>query len=181
MTTNAKIAQALILLAAVLIFLFIGSAFAGTATVTWTNPTTRTDGTALTSAQIGSTRVEWGTCSGAAFGTVLGNQSATGAATSTTIPDLAPGTYCFRAATLDTGGLQSGWSVIASKIVPVAAPSPPTIVTVSTVAYRFAIGRGGVLRLVKDGHIPLGVACERLPGLPAFGLAGGKIGICGAG
>ncbi len=164
-----------------LVFFLLSSAIAGEATVSWTNPTTRTDGTALPSSQIGSTRVEWGTCSGSAFGSALGNQSATGTATSTIINNLAPGTYCFRAATVDAAGLQSGWSNIASKVVPVAPPSPPVIVTVATTAYVFKVTQRGLLKLVKSGTVPLGVACTPLPGLPTFGLVGDKIGICGVG
>jgi hypothetical protein len=173
--------QIALFIGALLLFFFVGGAFAGEATVTWTNPTTRTDGSALLSSQIGSTRVEWGTCSGSAFGTAQGNQSTTGAATSATINNLAPGTYCFRAATIDTAGLQSGWSNIASKVVPVAPPTPPVIVTVATTAYVFKLGWRGAVRLVQSGTVPLGVACQPLPGLPTFGLVGDRIGICGAG
>ena len=176
-----KLLMALILLGALALFLLAGSAFAGQAVVTWTNPTTRTDGSALTAAQIGGTRVEWGTCSGSAFGTAQGNQSTTGAATSTIISDLSPGTYCFRAASIDVAGLQSGWSNIASKVVPVAPPNPPVIVTVATTAYVFKVTQRGLLKLVKSGTVPLGVACTPLPGLPTFGLVGDKIGICGVG
>lgn len=171
----------LLVFMAVLALFGLSVAFAGTATVTWTNPTARTDGTALPASQIGSTRVEWGTCSGSAFGTTQGNQSATGAVTSTIISDLIPGTYCFRAATVDAAGVQSGWSNIASKVVPVAPPNPPVIVTVMTTAYIFKITQRGLLRLVQSGTVPLGVACTPLPGLPTFGLVGDKIGICGPG
>lgn len=166
-----------------LVFFLLSSAIAGEATVSWTNPTTRTDGTALPSSQIGSTRVEWGTCSGSAFGSALGNQSATGTATSTIINNLAPGTYCFRAATVDAAGLQSGWSNIASKVVPVAPPSPPVIVTVSTYAYEFRPRVLGGFKLVRVADVQMGIPCAEIPGLTGsgFGIADGKVAICGPG
>jgi hypothetical protein len=177
-----KILMALIMLGAVALFLLAGSAFAGQAVVTWTNPTTRTDGSALTSAQIGSTEVEYGTCSGTAFGTVTGTSATTGAGTSLTISNLAPGTYCFRARTHDTANNVSDWSSIASKVVPVAPPNPPVIVTVATTAYEFRMYSGGSLRLVRaTGVLPLGVECAPIPGLTGYGIVGDRVGKCGPG
>lgn len=174
-------AQIIMLLLAILLFFFVGGAFAGEAVVSWTNPTTRTDGSALTA--IGSTKVEWGTCSGSAFGTTQGSQSTTGAATTITITGLPAGSVCFRAATVDTAGLQSGWSNIASKVVPVAPPNPPVIVTVSVYAYEFRPRTLGGFKLVRVADVPMGVPCSEIPGLTAsgFGIADGKVAICGPG
>jgi hypothetical protein len=56
------------------LLLIVGTkAFAGTATVTWTNPTTYTDGTAIATGDISQTRIEYGSCNGAAFGTKAGD------------------------------------------------------------------------------------------------------------
>lgn len=180
---DARIARTFAMLALLALLVLAGSAVAGQAVVTWTNPTARTDGTALTAAQIGSTEVDHGTCSGTAFGTSSGTQSATGAATTLTITGLVPGTYCFRARTVDTSGVQSGWSAVVSKVVPVAAPNPPTIVTVSTIAFQFkqwSDGRNS-FALVRSGSVEKGVACELLPGLGSFGVAQGKVAVCGPG
>jgi hypothetical protein len=180
---DRKIMNTFIMLAMVAVCLLLAkSAIAGQAVVTWTNPTTRTDGSAFPLSAIGSTQVEYGTCSGTAFGTVAGNQSATGGATTLTITNLAAGTWCFRARSVDTSGLQSGWSAIASKVVPVAPPNPPTIVTVATTAYvlkQWADGRK-VFSLVQSGSVPLGIECDLLPGLPGFGIADGKVAVCGS-
>lgn len=165
------------------LFLLAGSALAGEAVVTWTNPTTRTNGAALPSTEIGSTQVEWGTCSGTAFGTTSGTQSATGAATTLTITNLAAGTYCFRARTVDTLNGYSLWSSIASKVVPLAPPNPPTIVTVSTYAYEFRPRTFGGFKLVRVADVKKGVPCSEIPGLTGsgFGIAEGKVAICGEG
>lgn len=172
--------MAIVMLVALALFLLAGSAFAGQAVVTWTNPTARTDGSALTAAQIGSTEVEYGTCSGTAFGTATGTSAVTGAGTALTILNLAPGTYCFRARTHDTGNNLSAWSNIASKVVPLALPNPPTIVTVSTYAYEFRQRVLGGFKLVRVADVPMGIPCAEIPGLAGsgFGLADGKVAIC---
>lgn len=176
-----KLLMALIMLGAVALFLMVGNAFAGEATVTWTNPTTRTDGSALAASQIGSTKIEWGTCQGSSFGAAAGSASAVGAATSLVVQNLPAGTYCFRAATIDAAGLQSGWSAVASKVVPVAPPNPPVIVTVSTYAYEFRPRVLGGFKLVRVADVQMGIPCAEIPGLTGsgFGIADGKVAICG--
>lgn len=174
--------MALIMLGALALFLIAGSAFAGQAVVTWTNPTARTDGTALTAAQIGSTEVEYGTCSGTAFGTVTGTQAVTGAGTTLTITGITAGTYCFRARTHDTLNNLSAWSNIASKVVPMAPPNPPVLVTVSTYAYEFRPRTFGGFKLVRVADVQIGAPCAEIPGLTdsGFGIAEGKVAICGS-
>jgi hypothetical protein len=179
---HTKILMAIVMLGALALFLLAGSAFAGQAVVTWTNPTTRTDGSALTSAQIGSTEVEYGTCSGTAFGTVTGTSATTGAGTSLTISNLAPGTYCFRVFAIEAGGGTSGPSNIPTKTITIAPPVP-LIITISSNGYvlkQWSDGRK-VFSLAGSGSVPLGIACEPLPGLTGYGLADGKVAICGPG
>jgi hypothetical protein len=175
--------MALIMLGALALFLLAGNAFAGQAVVTWTNPTARTDGSALTAAQIGSTEVEYGTCSGTAFGTATGTSAVTGAGTALTILNLAPGTYCFRARTHDTSNNLSAWSNIASKVVPMAPRNPPVLVTVSTYAYEFRPRTFGGFKLVRVADVQMGAPCSEIPGLTGagFGIADGKVAICGPG
>jgi hypothetical protein len=102
------------------------------ATITWTNPTSYTDGTALASADIASTTVEWAATS--AFLTVAGSVVVTGSATSATAPDPAAGaTRCYRAKTTVTaakGGQTSAPSNVSCKTGAYPAPSPPTILDV---------------------------------------------------
>jgi hypothetical protein len=178
-----KQARLIFWFSALMLFFIAGAAFAGQAVVTWTNPTARTDGSVLTAAQIGSTEIEYGTCSGTAFGTVTGTSAVTGAGTTLTILNLAPGAYCFRARTHDTGNNLSAWSNIASKVVPVAAPNPPVIVTISTYAYEFRPRTFGGFKLVRVADVPMGAPCSEIPGLTevGFGIADGKVAICGPG
>lgn len=147
------------ILSTIAALLFASAAAAGTATVTWTNPTQYVDGSALAAADITQTRVEYGSCSGAAFGTKTGEQTATGSATTLTIGSLAAGTYCFRAYT-SARGLESAASVVASKTVPQSPPNPPVLVTVATTAYT--IGRSGrFYAMIPAGTVPLGTACRQ--------------------
>lgn len=116
----------------------IAAALSADVTVSWTHPVQFADGTPLALAQIASTRVERGTCSGTSFGTKQAEQTATGSGTSVVFLALSPGTYCFRAftkATAAAGGLESNASNVASKVIPYPTPGPPVIVTVTTAVY----------------------------------------------
>lgn len=160
----------IVVLALLLVSLVMCSrAHAGTATVSWTHPTTYTDGSALALTDISQTRIEYGTCAGTAFGTKAGEQIATGTATTVTITNLAVGTWCFRGYTT-AKGVESGPSVVASKVVPQAAPNPPTLVTVATTAYVAVKWRDRYVMLPL-GTVAKGVACRadmKLDGLYAL-------------
>lgn len=113
-------------------FLFLGLtaiAMAATVTVRWQNPTQNTDDSAIPASgpgSIASTRIEYGTCSGAAFGTKLGEFIVTGQAEAGVSPDLAPGTYCGRAYTKNTYGEESGASNVAQKVISAPKPKAPS-------------------------------------------------------
>lgn len=100
------------------------------ATISWTNPTTFSDGSPLVGADIASTKVEWAATS--AFTTVLGSVSASGAATSTALAaDPATGAQlCYRASTVAVAAKGGGTSVPSMNICrtkPFSNPSPPTL------------------------------------------------------
>ncbi len=112
------------------LILALGSATAADLNVSWTNPTTNTDGSAIPTTGAGSltgTRVEWGTCSGGAFGTRAGELTAPAGATTAQIANVAPGTWCVRAFSRNTYGSESAASGVASKVVPVPVPNPPVL------------------------------------------------------
>jgi hypothetical protein len=134
---------------------------AGAASIsgTFTYPTKFVDGTNLTLAQIERMRIEYGTCSGSAFGSKLGEVIVTPPATSYTITGLSPGQYCLRGYTRTTaaaGGLESNPTNVLSHTLPWPQPEPGTLVTVATVA-RLIDGKGRVS--IVAGTIPLGTAC----------------------
>lgn len=97
--------------------------------VTWTNPVQNTDNSAIPASgpgSIASTRIEYGTCNGAAFGTKLGEVVIAGQAESGVLPNLAPGTYCARAFTKNTYGEESDTSGVAQKVIAAPKPKPPS-------------------------------------------------------
>jgi len=83
-------------------------------TISWDHPTFFTDGAPLSLEQIQSTRVEWGTCLGEAFGVAITESMAMSPQSNTTISSLA-GEFCFRAftqATPEAGGRESAASLV---------------------------------------------------------------------
>lgn len=105
-------------------------AHAADATVSWTPPTANTDGSAIPASGAGSltgTRVEWGSCSGAAFGTAAGTVTVPAPAATTTITGLGVATYCFRAFARNSYGVESLASSVVSKTIPAPTPNPPVL------------------------------------------------------
>jgi hypothetical protein len=143
-----------------------GAAYAGTATVTYTIPTTRVGGTALPAGEIKAHRIEWGSCSGTAFGTKIGESIVGPAVNSVVIPNLTEGqTYCFRAFSQDTLNRWSAASNVDSKLIPLPPPpNPPVITTVAVVA---GLNMSPAYRILADGtrgsavigFVPVGTEC----------------------
>jgi len=159
--TRVVLAAALLLLLG-LIGLVIARAEADDLTVNWTQPTTNTNGTAIPASgpgSIASNRVEWGTCSGTAFGTRAGERVVTPAATSTVVTGLAPGTWCARVFATNTYGNESSASAVATRVIPAPTPNPPTAVTVALFAYEL---RNGKLNRVA-GLVERGTRCDGAP------------------
>ena len=107
-----------------------GLALAATVNLTWTLPNTNTDGTPLAVGDLATTTIEYGSCSGAAFGTKVGQIVVSAPLGATTSPNLTPGVWCFRAMVTTTpakGSVSSSFSNIKSATVPPATPSPPTL------------------------------------------------------
>lgn len=91
---------------AVLALLLLASpAFAAKVIVHWINPTTNTDGSALTNLAV--IRLEWGTCVGSAFGVLQASILAPPSAGSTPIYPTGLATVCVRAYARNTLGVES--------------------------------------------------------------------------
>lgn len=136
---------------------------AATADLTWTYPATNTDGTAIPASgagSIASTKLEWGTCSGALFGTKAGEATVNAPAKAYSVTGLGVGTHCFRAAVVNSFGTQSDWTAAVQKTVDPPKPNPPAFVTVNIVAYdlRWNAGRGTVINAAV-GTVARGTAC----------------------
>ncbi len=85
----------------------------GQATVAWLPPTQRTDGSALTN--LAGYRIRYGTSATALSRVVQLNSVGL---TSYMIEGLTPGTWHFAVTAVDTGGLESDASNLASKVIP---------------------------------------------------------------
>lgn len=144
-----------------------GIAGAADITVLWTNPTTRTDGSALPAAQLRGTRIDYGTCASTsppAFGSKQGEVLAPAGVTTVIIPDLVPGVYCAVAYArainpTDSTIQESAASNAATKTIVAAPPSPPTGLTAqSGVAYT-VVKQIDRFVLLPVGTIPVGTPC----------------------
>lgn len=95
-----------------------------TVTVTWTNPTTRTDGSALAASAIAKVDIMDSMVSGVPLGTVTG-----GTTTTFTSGQLAVGTHAIALVWTDTAGNKSAPSNTMSVVVPapLAPPNPGTL------------------------------------------------------
>jgi hypothetical protein len=102
------------------------SAMAGQAVATWTTPTTYTDMSALPASQIASYNVYYGTTSGGPYTNVV---NISGANNTTTIANLAVGTWYFVATVVSTNGLESAYSNQASKVI--LSSAKPSAVTIT--------------------------------------------------
>lgn len=136
---------------------------AGDAVLTWTLATQNTDGTAIPASgptSLASTRVEWGTCSGSNFGTKAGEQVVAKPATTYTITNLAPGTYCFRAYSRTVAGVESAPTNAVTKTILQAPPNPPGNLAVADLVVYQVIGTPDAFALLPVGTVPAGTACD---------------------
>lgn len=113
---------------ALLLFALAGTAHAAKVKVSWTNPYTNTDGSALTN--LSSVEVEWGTCNGTAFGvkqaSILIATTAAGAPMTAFVYPTGMTKVCIRAFVMNTTGGRSVYSNVAVKSL---LPKPAKPVT----------------------------------------------------
>ena len=137
-------------------------AMAGDATVTYTLPTQREDGTALPVSEIRHVLIEAGTCSAPnVFGTKEAEKLVAPPATTTTITTPGYGDKCYRAFTVDTGGRVSASSPVRTKAFTVPPPSPPgNFAVAGATAYELKMLGNGEVRLGRDvGTVNQTVEC----------------------
>lgn len=129
-------------------------------TLSWSQPTTDTGGNALTGTRaLTQNRVQRGTCSGTAFGTAQQSYTVQPPATSFIVPNLDPGTYCFRVFASNAFG-ESAASSTVQKVIVGLPPNPPTGVTVTATLVELRRTQSGgywVARAV--GYAPKGSNC----------------------
>lgn len=116
------------------LLLAAGLALAASVAVTWQNATQNTDNTPIPASGEGSistTRIEWGTCNGDAFGVKQGEKTVAGTVQATQVTDLPPGRWCLRAYHVNTWGVASDPSNVAIKVIDAPKPKPPSNFSVS--------------------------------------------------
>ena len=142
---------------------------AGTARVSWTAPTTNSDGSALTN--LAGFRIYYGTSSTALTQSMAVNDMASRAAT---VAALTPGTWYFSVRAVNTSQVESLDSNIASKVVTGASaagtvgititaptPTPTTRRTIATAVYDVVRGANGRWVLGRTvGTIQIGKTCR---------------------
>jgi hypothetical protein len=100
-----------------------------TATINWTLPTQRTDGTPLAPTDLASTEI-FDSVNGAAATLIA---TVPTPATMLTTPSLVPGTHVFTLSAVDTAGTVGVASTPVSETVPTPALAPPAAITGVTV------------------------------------------------
>jgi hypothetical protein len=146
-------------LVAACLCLLAGVAQAAIRTVTWTHPTTNTDGSSLPASAITRTTVVWGPSA-----TNMSNSKiVTGTATTTTL-DLAPGTW-FVAAKTTANGNDSNLSASVQVVIAQPTPNPPVVTVQPVVAGlnmspAYKILTDGSRSSVVAGFVPVGTACS---------------------
>lgn len=126
-------------------------------TVSWTNPTTRVDGSPIGAGELATTTLYYGLC-----GDTPAALDVPQPATSVDITGLAYGEYCFTATVTDVYGLESQLSAQVTKTLnPTNPPNPPTLLTVEQVAYEIKVkGNGDIMLGRAIGTVPLGTECS---------------------
>jgi predicted phage tail protein len=140
-----------------LLCLIATPALAANLDLTWTYPSKNVDGTdipATGAGSIASSKVEWGTCTGTAFGTKAGEATVPAPTKTYSVPNLAPGTHCARVAVTNSYGVASDFTAAVSRTVDAPKPLPP-VITMATVVRLYLRDN---LSLVA-GTIALGVEC----------------------
>jgi hypothetical protein len=124
------------------------------AVLTWTPPTTNTDGSPLTN--LASYRVSWG----AQQGTYPSSMTVTAPANGATVSGLALGTHYFAVQAVNSAGTLSAYSNVASKTC-VATPSPPTNLTVQQDLTAWGIVQSDDnLAMIPVGTVAVGATCD---------------------
>lgn len=160
----------LAIVTALLLACLAATAFAGTATITWTAPTANTDGSALAPSAI----TGYDLCSGFsasvvdASGNCSGTLTSVGSVLTTTLTVTNPaagGTLLVAVRTRGTNGVNSAWTAPVSQVFPsTLKPNPPGAVTITViVADNSALTfekQADRLAFLAVGTVPLGTPCD---------------------
>jgi hypothetical protein len=133
----------------------------------WVHPTQNTDGTAIPAScpagvtncgRLTQTRLEYGSCSGTAFGTKVGEITVAAPANTATVSALVPQVYCFRAFSRNDFAAESAASNVGTKTIAAPTPKAP-LLSVDTLAYEIKTNSAGRLVATRIGLVPMGTLC----------------------
>lgn len=138
--------------------------FSATVTLTWDHPDQRVDGSPLPIEEIQNTMLFWrnDTCDAQQLLAAPSEQTAIvpSPLNEYVTPDLSEGVWCFTARTIDTAGLTSDPSNVASKEILPKPLSPENLVTVD-IEFVYSIRQTrDTISLVPLGTISSGVNCD---------------------
>lgn len=125
--------------------------------LTWTYPAKNVDGSDVPASGAGSivsSKVEWGSCAGTAFGTKAGEATVPAPTKTYSVPNLAPGTHCARVLVTNTYGVSSDFTAAVSRTVDAPKPLPP-VITTATVVRLYLRDNPSLVA----GTVALGVEC----------------------
>lgn len=142
---------------------------AATLNISWTAPTTCTDGTPISGCAITKYTVYSGLQGQAK--TVLGTTGPT--VTTFSAANTGPGNWCIQVSASSSGG-EGPLSSEACKLVPVPAPGAPgtptlTLTVVAPLVFD-AIKSADTLALLPVGSVPLGTRCDTTQGVVKSGI-----------
>ena len=139
-------------------------ALAGTVPLTWTAPTNRTDGSALTN--LASYNVYRAASATGPWTSIANVPAPAAGSTDAAAPGGATSYYAVTA--VDANGVESAKTTAVSAAVPVSPPMPPTGLTVGAItAYTFE-KQADRLAFLAVGTIPLGTACDTTQPVGAY-------------
>ena len=136
-----------------LLMLLSGLAQAGEATLTWTAPTQRTDGTAYTNPD-GYRIFYWVDSQPEMVYDVTDP-----AVLTHTFTNLAGGLWSFQMTAYDTDALESARTNVVTKLISEAPPEPPGVMVTRTADVYTVQKRVDRFLLLRVGSVPLGVEC----------------------
>jgi hypothetical protein len=157
--------------ATLMLMLFSLTVRAADATLTWTNPTQYTDGSAIAPGALTQTSILYGKCNAGSNGLLATPAPVTvpvpQPATTKVITGLGAGSWCF-AARAETAAEQSDFTAYVSKTI-ILKPAPPTGLTVTVLTAFMAVRQDDRYVMVPVGTVPAGTACDSNNGVIADG------------
>ena len=146
---------------------------AGSADVSWTNPTQYTDGSTIPAGALTQTVIRYGFCNATNDGLLTSPAPVDAAvpqpATAKSITGLGNGTWCF-AVRADTANAQSAFTSFKSKQI-ILTPSPPSGLTVAVQVAYMAVRQNDAYVMLPVGTVPGGTQCDSNNGVISAGKA----------